>query len=171
MARVLVIEDNPEMRMMMVALLQANGHEAVESIDGVDALRWAVEEQPDLVMLDVMMPRVDGWEALRQLKEDHRTADIPVIMVTARKAQEDMDRAEELGASDYVAKPWAPGELETRLRWALRKRSVPEFSDGFGLPAGFFECGCPMRDGEAPEDHKAPDDCFGNQRIEVAEAM
>jgi len=115
MARILVVEDNPEMRMMMMALLGTVGHEVVEAVDGTDVLRWALDEEPDLVMLDVMMPNVDGWEALTMLQEDHRTADIPVIMVTARKSAEDMAKAEELGASDYVAKPWSLGELETRV--------------------------------------------------------
>jgi DNA-binding response OmpR family regulator len=105
------------------------------------------------------------------LKGDHRTDQIPVIMVTARKSIEDMEHAEELGASDYVAKPWSPGELETRVNWALRKRAVPQYSDDFGLPAGFFECGCPMSNGDSEDDHTAPDDCFGNRSLEqIADA-
>ena len=171
MARILIVEDNAEMRMMMMALLGTKGHEIIEAIDGTDVLRWAVEEEPDLVLMDVMMPRVDGWEALAGLKEDHRTEHIPVIMVTARKSMEDMEYAEELGASDYVAKPWSPGELETRVNWALRKRAVPEYPDDFGLPAGFFECGCPMFDGVSEADHVVPDDCFGHQSLQpVADA-
>ena len=166
MARILVVEDNAEMRMMMMALLGSKGHEVVEAVDGADVLRWAVEEEPDLVLLDVMMPGVDGWEALALLKEDHRTEHIPVIMVTARKSMEDMEYAEELGASDYVAKPWSPGELETRVNWALRKRAVPEYGDDFGLPTGFFECGCPMFKDDSEDDHLAPNDCFGNQSVE-----
>ena len=145
--------------------LGGQGEGVGEAVDGADVVRWAVEEEPDLVLLDVMMPRVDGWEALALLKEDHRTEHIPVIMVTARKSMEDMEYAEELGASDYVAKPWSPGELETRVNWALRKRAVPEYGDDFGLPTGFFECGCPMFKDDSEDDHLAPDDCVGNQSV------
>ena len=165
MARILIVEDNPEMRMMMMALLGTMGHEIVEAIDGSDVLRWALDEKPQLVMLDVMMPNVDGWEALTMLQADHRTSDIPVIMVTARKSAEDMAKAEELGASDYVAKPWSPGELETRVNWALRKKSVPQLSDEFGPPNGYFECGCPRPYNQNDEDHIAPEACFGYQVV------
>jgi DNA-binding response OmpR family regulator len=165
MARILVVEDNPEMRMMMMALLGTMGHEIVEAVDGTDVLRWALDEEPQLVMLDVMMPNVDGWEALTMLQADHRTSDIPVIMVTARKSAEDMTKAEELGASDYVAKPWSPGELETRVNWALRKKAVPQLSTEFGPPNGYFECGCPRPYDQADEDHIAPDACFGYQVV------
>jgi|GEM_PF-1368722 len=161
MARILVVEDNPEMRMMMMALLGTMGHEVVEAVDGTDVLRWALDEEPDLVMLDVMMPNVDGWEALTMLQEDHRTADIPVIMVTARKSAEDMAKAEELGASDYVTKPWSLGELETRVNWALRKKAVPQLSEEFGRPNGYFECGCPRPYDQSDDEHIAPDACFG----------
>ena len=142
MARILIVEDNPEMRMMMMALLGTMGHEIVEAIDGSDVLRWALDEKPQLVMLDVMMPNVDGWEALTMLQADHRTSDIPVIMVTARKSAEDMAKAEE-----------------------LRKKSVPQLSDEFGPPNGYFECGCPRPYNQNDEDHIAPEACFGYQVV------
>jgi DNA-binding response OmpR family regulator len=170
MSKIFIVEDNPEMRMMMTALLTGAGHEVIEAEDGSDVLERSLQEEPDLVMLDVMMPVVDGWGALEALKSDHRTFDLPVIMVTAKKTIEDMERAEELGASDYLTKPWTRGELETRIRWALRKRSVPEFED-LGLPAGFFDCGCAMKEGETAEDHVAPDDCFGGQSTEYAQVI
>jgi DNA-binding response OmpR family regulator len=76
-----------------------------------------------------------------------------------------MAKAEELGASDYVAKPWSPGELETRVNWALRKKSVPQLSDEFGPPNGYFECGCPRPYDQSDDDHVAPDACFGFQVV------
>ena len=170
MPKIFVVEDNPEMRMMMLALLTGAGHEVIEAEDGSSVLARSLAEEPDLVMLDVMMPVVDGWAALEALKSDHRTYDLPVIMVTAKKTVEDMERAEELGASDYVTKPWTPGELETRIRWALRRKSVPEFED-LGMPSNFFECGCPMQEGETEEDHAVPDDCFGGQSTEFAQVI
>ena len=170
MSKIFVVEDNPEMRLMMRALLTGAGHEVIEAEDGSDVLLRSLEEEPDLVMLDVMMPVVDGWGALEALKSDHRTYDLPVIMVTAKKTVEDMERTEKPGAFDYVTKPWTPGESETRIRWAPRKRSIPEYED-LGLPAGFFDCGCPMKEGEAAEDHVAPDDCFGGQITEYAQVV
>ena len=79
--------------------------------------------------------------------------------------QVNMAKAEELGTSDYVAKPWSPGELETRVNWALRKKPVPQLSDEFSPPNGYFECGCPRPYDQKDEDHIAPEACFGHQVV------
>lgn len=119
MGTVLVVDDTAEIRMLLVATLQQAGHEVVEALDGSDVMRWAREIQPDAIIHDLMMPGVDGWEALRQLKAEETTRHIPVIISSALDSDEDLARARSLGAHDYIAKPWSAGTLLERLRWAI----------------------------------------------------
>ena len=93
MGTVPVVDDTAEIRMLLVATLQQAGHEVVEALDGSDVMRWAREIQPDAIILDLMMPGVDGWEALRQLKAEETTRHIPVIISSALDSDEDLARA------------------------------------------------------------------------------
>ena len=93
--------------------------DVVEAEDGDQVFDLAVAQNPDLVLLDVMMPRVNGFDALATLKADTRTNPIPVIMVTAKGRPEDMAMARSLGAVEYITKPWADGDVELRVDWAL----------------------------------------------------
>lgn len=113
------MDDTAEIRMLLVATLQQAGHEVVEALNGSDVMRWAREIQPDAIILDLMMPGVDGWEALRQLKAEESTRHIPVIISSALDSDADLARARSLGAHDYIAKPWSAGTLLERLRWAI----------------------------------------------------
>jgi len=121
-ARVLAVDDNPEMRMLLTATVQRAGYEVVEATDGDNIMHWALDTSPDAILLDILMPNVDGWESLRMLKADERTRDIPVIVVSALNQRDDIARARRLGAFDYVPKPWHPGQLESRIRWAIVAR-------------------------------------------------
>lgn len=119
MARILVVDDSPDVRLALATILEDAGHEIVEAEDGDQVFDLAIKEKPDLVLLDVMMPRVNGFDALATLKADTRTNPIPVIMVTAKGRPEDMAMARSLGAVEYITKPWADGDVELRVDWAL----------------------------------------------------
>lgn len=119
MARILVVDDSPDVRLALATILEDAGHEIVEAEDGDQVFDLALSENPDLVLLDVMMPRVNGFDALATLKADTRTSPIPVIMVTAKGRPEDMAMARSLGAVEYITKPWADGDVELRVDWAL----------------------------------------------------
>ena len=119
MARILVIDDSPDVRLALVTILEDAGHDVVEAEDGDQVFDLAIAESPNLVLLDVMMPRVSGFDALATLKADTRTSPIPVIMVTAKGRPEDMAMARSLGAVEYITKPWADGDVELRVDWAL----------------------------------------------------
>jgi len=118
-ARILVVDDSPDVRLALATILEDAGHDVVEAEDGDQVFDLAIGESPDLVLLDVMMPRVNGFDALATLKADTRTSPIPVIMVTAKGRPEDMAMARSLGAVEYITKPWADGDVELRVDWAL----------------------------------------------------
>ena len=119
MARVLVVDDHIDVRLALTTLLEFAGHEVSEADDGTVALEKVRSDSPDLILLDIGMKRVDGFETLMFLKSDKQTRDIPVIMLTSRGRPEDRHRARRLGAHDYINKPWEPNEVETRVDWAL----------------------------------------------------
>lgn len=124
MARILVVDDTPDIRILLVAVLQKAGHEVIEAVDGTSVQSWVSEVRPDLILLDLMMPGMDGWETLELLKSNRKSRDIPVIISSALSSDEDLDRARLLGAIDYVPKPWAPADLLDRIRWATAGRKT-----------------------------------------------
>jgi CheY-like chemotaxis protein len=109
--RVLVVDDDAAVRELITVNLELEGFEVASAEDGVAALAAVDAFGPDLVTLDVMMPRLGGFETLERLRADPRTASIPVVMVTSRTRAADRARAEELGVAAYVTKPFEPGEL------------------------------------------------------------
>jgi len=122
-ARILVADDDP----VIVRLLQVNfrleGYDVETAAHGEECLQKARDLQPALILLDVMMPGVDGWEVARQLKEDDATKDIPVFFLSARAQDEDRRRGLELGVTDYVTKPFDPGELVGLVQRTLAERA------------------------------------------------
>ncbi len=115
---VLVIEDDPGITRVMSLYLEQDGHEVSTAADGVSGLRLARETSPDLIVLDLMLPRLDGMEICRDLRQ---TSDVPIIMVTARVAEEDRLEGFDSGADDYISKPFSPRELAARVRAVLRR--------------------------------------------------
>lgn len=113
--RVLLADDDPALRRLVGATLGSNDFELLHAIDGEEALRVAAEKHPALVLLDVNMPRVDGFDVCRQLKRDPATTDIKIVMLTARGADVDRQRAREAGADDYFVKPFSPVQLLNRV--------------------------------------------------------
>jgi two-component system phosphate regulon response regulator PhoB len=125
MARILVVEDEPDLRQVLDYNLRDAGHEVVLFGEGRAALAWAAVERPDLVLLDLMLPDISGLEVCRSLKGSARTRDVPVVMVTARGEEIDRVVGFELGADDYVVKPFSVRELLLRLRAVLRRGALP----------------------------------------------
>ena len=119
MARILVVDDSSDIRLLLRKTLQNAGHEVEVATDGDEVQPAILSSEPDLVLLDVAMPRMDGFTALTKLKQDHSTRHIPVIMVTAKGHPDNLDIARSLGVNDYINKPWAPGEVELRVQWAI----------------------------------------------------
>ena len=120
MYRILIVDDDPDIR-TLVAVTLGDSHAIMEAADGVDAISLARKEAFDLVLLDVMMPGMDGFEACRQLKGDPLTMNTPVIMLTARGTREDLDRGKEAGADDYFVKPFSPIALLDKIAQVLEK--------------------------------------------------
>src|SRR5688572_22797675 len=121
MARVLVIEDERDIREVLAFNLKEAGHEVLAASEAREGLRLARDRKPDLVLLDLMLPDQPGTEVCRQLKADGATRDIPVIMLTAKGQEIDRVLGFELGADDYVVKPFSVRELLLRMQAILRR--------------------------------------------------
>lgn len=132
---ILVVEDDVTLRTMLKLRLERAGYHVHTADDGADALRQVEQELPDLVLLDVIMPKLDGYEVCRRIKGQIRTANVPVIMLTSRTDAEDKIRGLRGGANDYITKPYEPGELLERVRnvlsWSLMQREANPLT---GLP-------------------------------------
>src|SRR6478752_9261319 len=119
--RVLVIDDEAPIRLLCRVNLEAEGMKVIEAADGPTGLEQAREEVPDVVLLDVMMPGLDGWRVAEQLLEDERTNEIPIIFLTARAEFRDRARGLDIGGVDYVTKPFNPLELAQLVRRLLER--------------------------------------------------
>lgn len=124
MSRILVIEDEMDIADLVALHLRRDGHEAVLAHDGRQGLQVAQEVLPDLVLLDLMLPGMDGVRVFKELRRFPGTRKVPVILLTARAQTEDRVAGLELGADDYVTKPFSPKELLLRIRVALRRQEV-----------------------------------------------
>jgi len=122
--RILVVDDEKDIRELIAFHLQQNGFTPVTANDGEDALDKVSEKPPDLILLDLMMPKLDGAEVCRTLKRDEHTRRIPIIMLTAKGEEIDRVVGFELGADDYVTKPFSPRELVLRIRAVLKRSST-----------------------------------------------
>jgi phosphate regulon transcriptional regulator PhoB len=134
-ADVLVVEDEPDIRGLIVHHLERDGFECRTAVSGVDALASVRAAAPDLVVLDVMLPGIDGLEVCRRLRADPASSAVPIIMLTAKAHEVDRVVGLELGADDYVVKPFSPKELVARVRAVLR-RARPVEDGGRPLAAG-----------------------------------
>jgi two-component system, OmpR family, alkaline phosphatase synthesis response regulator PhoP len=116
--RVLVVDDDANTSRLVKLYLQKDGYSVMVAGDGKEALEIARERKPDLIVLDLMLPHVDGLEVCRQLRQE---SDVPIIMLTARTTDADKLAGLDIGADDYVTKPFSPGELAARVRAVLRR--------------------------------------------------
>ena len=129
LGRVLVLEDEQDVAELIRYNLAKEGYDVVVSANGAEALRLAREHHPDVILLDIMIPQLNGWEVCRRLKQDPALAPIPVIMVTGRVEEGDKVLGFELGADDYVTKPFSPRELVARIRAVVRRGRQAELKE------------------------------------------
>ena len=115
MTKILVVEDNQDIRELLTDSLRDGGYDVMEAGDGGAGLRSALEDLPDIILLDMMMPVLDGLEVLNRLKANPITQLIPVIMVSAKGQEQDIATALNSGALSYLVKPWEPDDLETKV--------------------------------------------------------
>jgi DNA-binding response OmpR family regulator len=127
--RVLVIDDEAPIRLLCRVNLEAEGMEVLEAADGPSGLEKARSETPDVILLDVMMPGLDGWRVAEELLDDGRTQTIPIIFLTARAELRDRARGLDLGGVDYVTKPFNPVELAPLVRELLERVDRGERED------------------------------------------
>lgn len=116
---ILTADDNQQIRMLVKAALRSLGHELIEAVDGEQALELAVGRTPDLVLLDVTMPKLDGWEVLRFMRLRPETAGVPVVMLTTAAQKWDLEHGASLGCNDYITKPFSPGDLRAHVERML----------------------------------------------------
>jgi two-component system, OmpR family, alkaline phosphatase synthesis response regulator PhoP len=129
LGRVLVVEDEPDVAELIRFNLFKEGYEVVVVGNGADAVRRARDSKPDVILLDIMVPQLSGWEVCRRLKQDDETRRIPIIMVTGRVDEGDKVLGFELGADDYVTKPFSARELLARVRAVTRRGRAADGAD------------------------------------------
>ena len=134
--RILVVDDEPDITALVAYHLARAGYRVSTASSGSEALRAAREERPDLVILDLMLPGVSGYDVLSELRTFDETRDVGVILLTARRDEPDRIRGLSLGADDYLTKPFSPAELVLRVRAVLRRLASPAVSSGSTLVVG-----------------------------------
>lgn len=120
-AKVLVVDDEEYIQHILNFSFGAEGYDVVTASDGEEGVNKAKDEKPDVIVMDIMMPKMDGYEACKQIKTDPQTKDIPVILLTAKGRDADRKLGSEVGADDYVVKPFSPGRLIERVEGIMKK--------------------------------------------------
>jgi two-component system phosphate regulon response regulator PhoB len=134
--RILVVDDEPDITALVAYHLAKAGYRVSTASTGPQALKSAREERPDVVVLDLMLPGVSGFEVLTELRQRDETRDVGVILLTARHAEADRIKGLSLGADDYLVKPFSPAELTLRVQALLRRLGAPAVAAGSLLVAG-----------------------------------
>ena len=124
MAKILIAEDERDIRDLIEFTLKYAGHEVIKATNGAEAVEMAPEVAPDLILLDVRMPRMTGYEACRALKNKDGVKDIPIVFLSAKGQQSEMDIGLDAGAYDYILKPFAPDQLTRRIAEILTKFGI-----------------------------------------------
>ena len=119
MKKILIADDKPEVVELVRATLEGGDYQIIDASDGKEALEKIRLEKPDFILLDIIMPRMDGFKVLSQLKKDIKLKEIPVIMLTARGQKLDKDKGVRLGAEDYIVKPFSPSHLLHKIKEVL----------------------------------------------------
>ena len=133
--KILVIDDEETTVQLIGILLERRGYEVIKALRAEDGLRKAYRSQPDLVLLDIMMPDMDGWEVCKRLRD---MSDVPIVFLTARGEVRDVVRGLEMGADDYIVKPYDNEELVARVRAHLRRSPRPNMSEELVFNGGDF---------------------------------
>lgn len=135
-ARILVVDDEPDILSVLVYHLSREGYRVTTAVNGQGALTMADAERPDLIILDLMLPGMDGYEVLQRLRRADRTNSIPVILLTARRAEDERVRGFEVGADDYITKPFSARELTLRVEALLRRAKAEPVSASRRISVG-----------------------------------
>ena len=138
-ARILVVDDEPDILSVLVYHLSREGYRVTTAVNGQGALTMADAERPDLIILDLMLPGMDGYEVLQRLRRADRTNAIPVILLTARRAEDERVRGFEVGADDYITKPFSARELTLRVGALLRRAKAEPVSASRRISVGPVE--------------------------------
>jgi two-component system phosphate regulon response regulator PhoB len=134
--RILVVDDEPDITALVAYHLARAGYRVSTAANGTEALKLARTERPDLVILDLMLPGVSGYDVLAELRRVDETRDVGVILLTARREEVDRIRGLTLGADDYLTKPFSPAELSLRVAALLRRLAAPSVTAGSTITAG-----------------------------------
>jgi two-component system phosphate regulon response regulator PhoB len=134
--RILVVDDEPDITALVAYHLAKAGYRVSTAATGQDALRAAKEERPDVVILDIMLPSVSGYDVLGEMRKREETREVGVILLTARREEADRIKGLSLGADDYLTKPFSPQELTLRVQALLRRLGSPAVSAGSTITAG-----------------------------------
>ncbi|MEA2030721.1 MAG: response regulator transcription factor [candidate division Zixibacteria bacterium] len=129
MKKVLIVEDEKDIHELIVYNLKQEGYELISAFNGAEAFEKAISERPDLILLDIMLPIMNGLDVCRELKSNDKTAHIPIVMLTAKNEDVDIITGLELGADDYITKPFSPRVLIARIRTILRRGELSRESD------------------------------------------
>lgn len=124
MARILIAEDERDIRDLITFTLRFAGHEVLVTSNGEEALETALKEVPDLILLDVRMPRMTGYEACKQIKANEKTGQIPVVFLSAKGQEAEVQTGIEAGAQEYILKPFAPDQLVERVKTLLAQNKL-----------------------------------------------
>jgi two-component system alkaline phosphatase synthesis response regulator PhoP len=119
--KILIVDDEEDIVTALSIRLKATGYEVITAFDGMAALSKARDEQPNLILLDIMLPKLDGYKVCRMLKFDEKYRHIPIIMITAKVADANKKMGEEMGADSYIIKPFNPEELMSKIKELLSK--------------------------------------------------
>ena len=122
MAKILIVEDSPTILAIIKETLEASGYSVITAVDGIEGLGLAQKESPDLVILDLMLPKMDGYKVCALLKKDAKHARIPIIMFTARSQESDKKMGQDLGANAYLTKPFEPELLLSKVKELLKEK-------------------------------------------------
>jgi two-component system phosphate regulon response regulator PhoB len=134
--RILVVDDEPDITALVAYHLAKAGYRVSTAANGPDALKAAREERPDVVILDIMLPSVSGYDVLSEMRRREETREVGVILLTARREEADRIRGLSLGADDYLTKPFSPQELTLRVQGLIRRLGSPAVTGGSTLTAG-----------------------------------
>ncbi len=126
--KILIVEDEPELVRLISFHMSIAGYEVLSADDGIEALEMCRNNKPDLIILDIMLPRIDGWEVCRRLKQDRRMSNVPIIILSALSEVSDKLKGFDLGSDDYVTKPFSPRELVVRVKRVLARAEARPLS-------------------------------------------